>query len=377
MANQYLRFQQILIKWSAGEVAMKRTPYTPPLRGPDGDVLPGSIAEARYIKLGGVEQWVLIRGERATNPPLIFLHGGPGMSEAGFFRYYNAPLEKHFCCVNWDQRGAGKSFHPSLPRSSMTIQRFIDDLDELVDEVCRRLGQDKVVLFGHSWGSVLGVLYAAHHPEKVSAYVGSGQVSDWLAGETGSYAFALAEAERQGNKRARRELAALGPPPHTPEKLWIQRNWLARLEGGMSLRSMARMLRMILSVPESSLFEVPRVFRALRWSIEAMWGEVSRLNLFEAAPSLEVPVFLFLGRHDHWVPAETSAAYFDALAAPSKKLVWFEHSGHEPFVDEPEKLNAAMVDYVLPIARGAAGLEPRSSPRVASAREGGHAPSYP
>jgi pimeloyl-ACP methyl ester carboxylesterase len=81
---------------------MKRAPYTPPQRGPNGKVLPGSIAESRYIELGGVEQWVLIRGERVADPPLIFLHGGPGMSESGFFRCYNAPLEKRFCCVNWD-----------------------------------------------------------------------------------------------------------------------------------------------------------------------------------------------------------------------------------------------------------------------------------
>lgn len=42
-------------------------------------------------------------------------------------------------------------------------------------------------------------------------------------------------------------------------------------------------------------------------------------------------------------------AYLDALTAPSKKLVWFEESGHEPFVDEPTKFIAAMVDLVRPL----------------------------
>src|SRR5205085_6486016 len=89
------------------------------------------------------------------------------------------------------QRGAGKSADPAIPRSSMTVEQLMCDLDELVDAVRERLGADKVVIFGHSWGSVLGVLYAARFPEKVAAYVGSGQIGDWPAAEAGSYAYAL------------------------------------------------------------------------------------------------------------------------------------------------------------------------------------------
>ena len=85
--------------------------------------------------------------------------------------------------------------------------------------------------------------------------------------------------------------------------------------------------------------------------MNAMSAEVSRLNLIELVPALQMPVFFFLGRKDHWVPPETSVAYFDALTAPSKKLVWFEQSGHEPFADEPDKFNAAMAEWVLPALR--------------------------
>ena len=93
----------------------------------------------------------MIRGESVANPPLILLHGGPGLSETRFFRRFNAPLEKSFTVVYWDQRGAGKSFHPGIPRSSMTVEQFILDLDELVEAVCKRLEKTKVVIFGHSW----------------------------------------------------------------------------------------------------------------------------------------------------------------------------------------------------------------------------------
>ncbi|HEX7669940.1 MAG TPA: hypothetical protein VF395_10165 [Polyangiaceae bacterium] len=85
----------------------------------------------------------------------------------------------------------------------------------------------------------------------------------------------------------------------------------------------------------------------------AMWTEVSKLNLLKSVPALQMPVFLFLGRHDHWVPPETSVAYLDALTAPSKTLVWFEASGHEPFADEPAKFNEKMVELVLRAVRQA------------------------
>jgi pimeloyl-ACP methyl ester carboxylesterase len=77
---------------------MRHLRRTPPFRGPR--------AEVAYRRLGRLDQWVMIRGERAANPPSIPLHGGPGPSETGFFRHFNAPLELHGRLL--DQRGAGR-----------------------------------------------------------------------------------------------------------------------------------------------------------------------------------------------------------------------------------------------------------------------------
>lgn len=321
---------------------MKHLGKTSPCR------VPGSIAEIHPLRLGGVEQWVMIRSERPANPPLILLHGGPGFSDTGFFRAFNAPLEESFTVVYWDQRGAGKSFARGLPRSSMTVAQFVADLDELVEWVRKRTGADRVVILGHSWGTALGVLYAARFSEKVAAYVGCAQVGDWAAAESASYALALAEAKRRDDRKAVEKLLAMGPPPHTPKNLFAERTLALRLAGQMGGRSIWNAARAILA-PESSVLDLPRTVRGFRFSIEAMWAEVSRLNLLEAAPSLKMPVFFFLGRRDPWIPPQASVAYFDVLTAPSKKLVWFEESGHEPFVDEPAKFNAAMAELVRPL----------------------------
>jgi pimeloyl-ACP methyl ester carboxylesterase len=328
--------------------AMKHLGKTQPFRGPDGLILPESIAEVRYLRLGGVDQWVMLRGESISNPPLIFLHGGPGMPESGLFRHFNAPLEKHFTIVYWDQRGAGKSFSRAIPRSSMTVEQFISDLDELVEDVRRRLSKDRVVLYGHSWGSALGVLYAARFPAKVAAYASSGQMGDSAAAESASYAFALAEAERQHDRTALRKLRAIGPPPYSAKKLFTERWQLSRLDRDEAATSPWTMWRALLGRPESSIVDLPNIVRGFRFSQQAMWGETSRLDLRKLAPTLQMPVFFLLGRKDHWVPPETSVAYFDELAAPAKKLVWFERSGHEVFVDEPDAFNAAMAQLVRP-----------------------------
>jgi pimeloyl-ACP methyl ester carboxylesterase len=324
---------------------MRHRGSTPPFRTPTGETLPGSNAEVGYQLLGGLDQWVMIRGESLANPPLILLHGGPGFSEMRFFRHFNAPLEKSFTVVYWDQRGAGKSFDRKTPRSSMTVEQFIADLDELVEAVRKRVGKNKVTIFGHSWGSALGVLYAARFPEKVAAYVGSGQIGDWSAAESSSYAFALAEAQRLNNRKALKELRAIGPPPYTASSVWTERTWLQRFEGQMGGRALWNMGRIVLGGPESSVFDLPNLARGFRFSLDTMRPEVSAMNVLKLAPVRRCPSSSF-----------SEAAITGSLQKP----VWpistrclrprRDSSGsrgpHEPFMDEPARFNTAMVELV-------------------------------
>src|SRR5581483_9949864 len=309
---------------------LKHLGKTPPFRGTDGEVLPRSIANISRIRLGGFDQWVMIRGENAENPLLILLHGGPGFPEMRLFRNFNAPLEKHFTVVYWEQRGTGKSFDSRIPKSSMTVDRFIADLDELVDAMRKRFGKEQATICGHSWGSALGALYAARFPEKVAAYVGVAQMGNMPASEAICYDFTIAEAARRGNQRALRELRAIGPPPHTGQKVMVQRKWLTRFVGMVPAMSMWEFSRIMVSGPESSIFDLPNILRGTLFSTYAMWDEVSALDLTKTVPMLHVPVFFFVGRHDHVIAPEISVGYFDMLTAPSKRLVWFEESAHEP-----------------------------------------------
>ncbi|MEO3761630.1 alpha/beta hydrolase [Mycobacterium sp. B14F4] len=329
---------------------MRRPGRTKPFRTATGGVVPESVAEVGYCRLGGADQWVMIRGRNLANPPLIHLHGGPGFSETRLLRHFNSELETRFTVVYWDQRGAGKSFRPGIPRSSMTVEQFLADLDELVATVCARVGQERVVLHGHSWGSLLGVLYADRHPERVAAYLGTAQIGDGSAAESASYACAVAAAEQHDNRKALNALRAIGPPPYPGSSVFTERTWLQRLDGQLSPAALWKLRGAVFGGGrESSPLDLVNQVRGFRFSMDAMWEEVSALNLVTDVPAVRMPVVFFVGRRDHWVPPETSLAYFDALSAPSKRLVWFDESGHEPFVDEPAKFNNAVVDMVRPL----------------------------
>ena len=322
---------------------------TPPFLTAGGDVLPGSIAEVAAWRIGGIDQWVMVRGRSLDNPVLILLHGGPGSSETASYRAFNADLEAAFTVVYWDQRGAGRTFDPATPLETMTIDHFVLDLDELVDRVLARTGKPHVTLLGHSWGSVLGVIYAQRFPGKVRAYVGVGQVADMAASETASYEFVLARAKERGPARAVKQLLALGPPPHTIEQLLVQRRWLTSMGGSMGRNlTMARLIWRGLRTPEASLWDLVRLGRGAVFSLKPLWPQLMASHLRTEVPRLSMPVFFLLGRLDMQVAAPVSAAYFEALEAPHKELVWFEESGHMVPFEEPERFNQVMIDAVRP-----------------------------
>jgi proline iminopeptidase len=161
--------------------------HTVPFKDATGQLIPGSIATMEAVTIGGISQSIWFRGLSQSNPALILLHGGPGTSESALFRHYNSALEEHFLVVYWEQRGSGRSFHPDIPPESMTIAQFVRDLDEVVELVRRRFDKDKVVLLGHSWGTVLGTIYVFQHPHKVSAYAGIAQIADMPQARRQSY----------------------------------------------------------------------------------------------------------------------------------------------------------------------------------------------
>jgi pimeloyl-ACP methyl ester carboxylesterase len=307
------------------------------------------------IRIGGIDQGVWIRGRSRKAPVLVLLHGGPGASESGLFRYYDAALEDSFVVVYWEQRGTGRSYHPGMPRSSLTIPRMVQDLDELVDTLRGRFGVERVALLGHSWGTILGTIYAHDHPGKVSVYVGVAQIAAPSQGERLSHEWAVAQARTRGDGHALRELAAMGPAPRSVDDELALGRLVERLGG--TLRgglSTGTLIRASLRTDEMGLWDLVRFGRGNRFSLETLRPQYTRVDL-TTFRDFQVPVVFMLGRHDWHVPAVLAADYFATLDAPRKTLVWFERSAHNPPFEQPAAFVDAMMTDVLPLARGSAG----------------------
>jgi pimeloyl-ACP methyl ester carboxylesterase len=307
------------------------------------------------VRIGGAEQWILVRALDATSPILLYLHGGPGASQLTTNRRYTRELEKHFTVVDWDQRGAGKSYGAIEDVDRMNIDQFVEDIKELTLHLLKRFHQERVVLVGHSWGSAIGALAAARYPDLYHCYVGIGQVANMAEGEAASYRWTLDEARRRRHQRAVRALERIGPPPYTGDwrrKTITERRYMARFGGeihGSMLGATGVLVRSLLRSREYSLADRINVVRGLLDSMNLLWPQLLQLNLFERVPELKIPVFIVAGRFDHEVPSEVAARYFDSLRAPSKELVWFERSAHMPQFEEPGLFTRMMVERVLPL----------------------------
>ena len=218
---------------------------------------PNGIDEATNVEIGGIEQWITIRGEDRNNPALLFLHGGPGDATNPWGYAAFRSWLKYFTVVQWDQRGSGRTFgrNGAASASTITPDRMAQDGIELAEWVKKKLHKDKIVLVGHSWGSILGVFMAKARPELFYAFVGTGQVADPTRNYAVAYAALVDRAARDGNSRALGELNEVGPPPYKDGKGFaVQRKWSNLFEGADVF--LASTLGFALTAPGYSLGDI-------------------------------------------------------------------------------------------------------------------------
>ncbi|MFN2507901.1 MAG: alpha/beta fold hydrolase [Chthoniobacterales bacterium] len=311
---------------------------------------PGGIASLEKVRLGGVDQWIQIRGHDRTKPILLFLHGGPGFPQMPF-SHLNAELEQHFVVVQWDQRGAGKSYSWSIPDESMRVDQFVADTRELTVLLLQRFKAEKCYLVAHSWGSLVGALTVARYPELFHAYVGIGQVAGLPETQQVRYQFALDSARKDNNTAAVAELTRIGRPPHSDfDHCKIMEKWVNHY-AAEEHRSYppSRFARLAFGSPAYSWVDLAKIPLGFRYSFSHLWREIFyETNVFEKVPRIEVPVYFFIGRYDWVVSADVAERYFNALDAPRRKqLIWFERSAHWPHFAEPEKYREMLVGKVL------------------------------
>jgi proline iminopeptidase len=332
------------------------------VRGLDTIVTAAGVQDTFVTTLGGAKQVVSVRGAARANPILIYVHGGPGAAEMPFAWAFQRPWEDFFTVVQWDQRGAGRSYllnDPAQLAPTMTLDRIRDDAIELIEQLRRRYGKRKVFLLGHSFGSVIGMAVAAKRPDLLHAYIGMGQYIDTDAGEKAGYAWTLDQARRDHNAEAVRALEALQPYPGdtTIAKIDAERKW-ANYYGGLFWRhkdgdfyyKLARLS------PDYTLVERQNYDKGGAFSTGLLEKQLHGLSYLPLM-RLDCPVFMFMGRHDALTPPSLAAAWLDRVQAPRKGETWFENSSHMMMIEEPGRMLAALL-RIRPLAADEVGKTP-------------------
>jgi proline iminopeptidase len=325
-------------------------------------VTPHGVERLEAVRIGGIDQWVSVRGNDRRNPVLLHIHGGPGYVSIPMSWWFSRSWEEYFTVVQWDQRAAGKTQllnDPAAIAPTLNRERMVADAEEMAAWARRTLGQDRIFVVGHSWGSYLGLELARRRPDWLHAYVGVGQMTNMPESERRGWRFAMDAAQRDGNAKAVVELQAIAPysaPGHIIplQDIYTQRRWLEFYGGAMAYRQGTDAEGDLADLsPDYSDAEIPRIWEGNSFGERYLLPQALSLDMSQVR-KLDCPLVVFAGRHDRNVNSELAADWFAAVTAPAKQLVWFEHSGHLPMTEERGKYLLSLVQSVRPLAeRGA------------------------
>ena len=345
----------------AAEKTYSRKEITAIIREGRKIVAPNGVEEMLEIPVGGTKQWISVRGSDRNNPVLLMIHGGPASPEMPSSWFFENGWEDYFTVVQWDQRGAGKSFRsndPKLIEPTLSIATMASDAADVVNYLRDRYHKDKVFVLGHSWGSILGVTLAQQHPELLYAYIGTGQVISAAENERIGYANTLKAAEAAGNATAVKELKALAPypPPDNRgvlEKLSTERKWSVALGGlGYGRSSFDWYGNLFELSPEYTTADIAAIGKGSKLSLGKLWPQLTAVD-FSSITEFRCPVLLIEGRRDNTTPSEIAAAWFEKVHAPAKKLLWLEHAAHMTMLEEPGRFLVYLVQDARPYAEKA------------------------
>lgn len=328
-------------------------------------VTPNGVERNETVRIGGIDQFVSIRGDDRRNPILLIIHGGPGFPTAPMAWFATHGLEEYFTVVHWDQRGAGKTYLINDPKAvapTIKPERFVDDIEEIVAWLRKDMDKEKVFVLATSWGSYIGLEFARRRPEWLHAYIGMGQATNIPESERRGYACALAAARKAGNEQAIAELESIAPyaAPGKPiplKDIALERKWSDFFGGVMAYRTHQIDGIAVRLSPEYSDEEAQRVFEGNGFSQEFLLSPVLSIDLTHVT-KLDCPLIILAGRHDRSVSSEVAHEWFQRVQAPSKHFFWFEHSAHEVMMEEPGKLLVTLVTHARPIAALAGDVAP-------------------
>ena len=315
------------------------------------------VQENYEVTIGGIKQWVYVRGQDRANPMILFVHGGPASPLSPQMWIFQRPVEEYFTVVNYDQRASGKTYlanDTSGLGNTIHIDQYVNDAIELAEYIEKKYKKKKLILMAHSWGTIISMKAALKRPDLFYAYVGIGQVISTIDNERLSYDYAAKQATLQKNDTALAELKTIFPypgnKPITRERIIIARKWPQYYGGLTAFRHESFYLfNAPLLSPEYTLEDADAINKGSLFTLGRILPEFLAVD-FKSIKKFPIPVFMFMGRHDYTTPAAPTDTWLKNVTAPVKKGIWFENSSHLIPWEEPGKLLISLVTYVRPVA---------------------------
>lgn len=303
-----------------------------------------SIHEEKFIPINGIEQWITIKGEDITKAIILFIHGGPGSTISQYDDAMYGEWEKDFVLVNWDQRGAGKTYGRNAPpelneeylmENPLTVKQMTKDGIELTKYLIDHLKKEKVILVGTSWGSILGTEMALDSPELFYAYVGHAQFVNFSKNIDYAYQKVYKMAKIANDSSAIEELELIGKPAYDNAKNY-----------GQLLRIVKRYERKNSIPAPDTWFKILPAYDNEKDGNDRYNGDdysfinfvghkklniksmVSGIDFDTYGLNFKIPVYFIQGEHDILTAKEINKPYFDRIKAPQKDYFLLPDAAH-------------------------------------------------
>lgn len=299
-----------------------------------------------YIDINGIKEYIIYFPKEGSDVVLLHLHGGPGGADS-LNCFYFLPNYLNCNMVFYDQRGAGKTNLASpANEKTVSLETLLSDLEETIACIKAKFNTQKIVLLGHSFGSILGHLFVKKHPDDVAGFIAVGQVVNILKGEKQSFELLKPKILSSGlekDKQLINELYKLNYP-YLEEKS----NWDHYLRAFRHLESVYFPTYSDSPSLYTIIFRTPNFkVKDLKWLSKKGIKKTMKLNAnltkealyFDIGSnrSYDVPYFAIVGAEDHITPASLTKEYFEEIKAPLKSYFEIPSSGHSPFSDNTKE----------------------------------------
>lgn len=327
----------VLLAYSPGKIE--------PYLDETGKPMSGSISEKTFIKIGGIQQGMIIKSKNVNRPVLLYVHGGPAFPNYFLIDKFKPGLEDYFTVCYWEQRGGGLSYSSEVTLESMYFNQLASDAIEVTNYLRNRFSKEKIYIMAHSGGTPIALLAVSKQPKLFSAYIGMGQITNQAESEKMAYKYMLEKYEADGNQK---RIDALKKYP----VLTSDSNIISYYKSAIRDKYMHEL-------GIGTMHKMKSVFRGVFipvWTCKAytlrekinIWKSkfsfLPKTNLinemlesdFTKITKIDIPVYFFSGKFDLTVNNNLSKAYLNKIDAPLKGFYTFQNSAHSPLFEEPE-----------------------------------------